>query len=537
MIHAQWGMAIDSSNDSQSNVAEYSVSEISGSIKKTVEGAFSHVRVRGEISGFRGPHSSGHAYFSIKDERARMDAVVWKGVYNRLKFKPEEGMEMIATGKITTYPGSSKYQIVIEQLEPAGAGALMALLEERKKKLTAEGLFDAGRKQLLPYMPKVIGVVTSPTGAVIRDILHRISDRFPVEVIVWPVRVQGETSGDEVAAAINGFNAEMSDPVIKKPDIIIVARGGGSLEDLWGFNDEAVVRAASNSDIPIISAVGHETDWTLLDLVADERAPTPTGAAEIAVPVKADLEAGLANMAARLKSASSRLIDQRRQHFVALSRGLPSLDNLLALPRRRLDDADKNLGKALELNVINKRRAFDNPANRLTPVSLTAAIADRNARLKTQSQSLNISFERVIDRKSNQLSNASRALSPMPQNIAQKTKQFSQQIRQLEMRANNAISGELEFAKQHLNAHTRMLHSLSYKSVLNRGYAILRDEQQKPVVSSKDIAKGQALQVELADGSVDVIEAGDQPDIEIKSAKPKKKPVQKTKSTEQGSLF
>jgi exodeoxyribonuclease VII large subunit len=271
--------------DSTTNLYEYSVSELSGSIKRTVENAFDHVRLRGEISGYRGPHSSGHAYFSLKDDRARIDAVIWKGSFSKLRFRPEEGMEVIATGKVTTFPGSSKYQIVIENLEPAGAGALMALIEERKRKLAAEGLFDEGRKQLLPYMPKVIGVVTSPTGAVIRDILHRISDRFPVHVIVWPVKVQGEGSGDEVANAIRGFNALEEGGPIARPDLLIVARGGGSLEDLWSFNDEAVVRAAAESEIPLISAVGHETDWTLIDYAADMRAPTPTGAAEMARPI------------------------------------------------------------------------------------------------------------------------------------------------------------------------------------------------------------------------------------------------------------
>ena len=346
-------------DDSQSNLTEYTVSEISGSIKRTVEDAFGHVRIRGEISGYRGPHSSGHAYFAIKDERARIEAVIWRGVFGKLKFKPEEGMEMIATGKVTTYPGSSKYQIVIDSLEPAGAGALMALLEERRKKLAAEGLFDEARKQLLPHMPRVIGVVTSPTGAVIRDILHRITDRFPVHVIVWPVRVQGETSGDEVAAAIRGFNALQPGDPIARPDVLIVARGGGSLEDLWGFNDEAVVRAAAASDIPLISAVGHETDWTLLDHVADRRAPTPTGAAEIAVPVRAELEAGLATLSARLSGGMSRGLDGNRQKLRALSRALPSIDMLLALPRRRFDESAAGLGRALRLNTANKRQAFE----------------------------------------------------------------------------------------------------------------------------------------------------------------------------------
>ncbi len=303
----------ETTSESRTNAAEYTVSEISGALKRTVEDAFGNVRVRGEISGYRGPHSSGHAYFALKDDRARLEAVIWKGVMGRLKFRPEEGMEVIATGKLTTYPGSSKYQIVIDNLEPAGAGALMALLEERKRRLAAEGIFDPARKQLLPYMPRVIGVVTSPTGAVIRDILHRIGDRFPLHILVWPVRVQGETAGAEVTSAVNGFNALPAGGAIRRPDLIIVARGGGSLEDLWGFNDEGLARAVAASDIPVISAVGHETDWTLIDLAADVRAPTPTGAAEIAVPVKADLEATLANLSARLRACVSRGLDRRRQ--------------------------------------------------------------------------------------------------------------------------------------------------------------------------------------------------------------------------------
>src|SRR5688572_13504862 len=235
------------------NIAEYTVSEISAAVKRTVEDAFGYVRVRGEISGYRGPHSSGHAYFTLKDDGATIDAVVWKTAMFRLKFKPEEGMEVIATGRLTTFPKSSKYQVVIEQLEPAGAGALMALLEERRRKLAAEGLFAAERKQKLPYLPRIIGVVTSPTGAVIRDVLHRLNDRFPTRVLVWPVRVQGDTAAAEVASAVRGFNALPEGGPVPRPDLLIVARGGGSIEDLWTFNEEIVVRAVAESRIPLIS--------------------------------------------------------------------------------------------------------------------------------------------------------------------------------------------------------------------------------------------------------------------------------------------
>ena len=304
-----------------SNLVEYSVSEISGALKRTIEGAFGQVRVRGEVSGFKGPHASGHCYFSLKDQNARLEAVIWKSTAARLKFLPQEGLEVIATGRITTFPGSSKYQIVIDRLEPAGIGALMALIEERRRKLAAEGLFDEARKKPLPYLPRVIGVITSPTGAVIRDILHRLADRFPRPVLLWPVRVQGEGCAAEVAAAIQGFNALEIGGAMPRPDLIIVARGGGSLEDLWGFNEEVVVRAAAQSAIPLISAVGHETDWTLIDHVADKRAPTPTGAAEIAVPVRAELVATLSSLAGRLASGVLRHKERKRAELVGAGAG------------------------------------------------------------------------------------------------------------------------------------------------------------------------------------------------------------------------
>ena len=308
---------------------ELTVTEISGKLKRLVEDTFGLVRVRGEIAGYRGPHSSGHMYFALKDEKARIEAVIWRGSVRRLKHRPEEGMEVIATGKLTTYPGSSKYQIVIEQIEPAGAGALMALLEERKRRLESEGLFAAGRKQLLPYMPMVIGVITSPTGAVIRDILHRIADRFPLHVIVWPVRVQGETCGQEVAAAINGFNALMRRTGCKA--------GCADCGAWWridrgplGVQRRGRGARCSQFDDPGVSAVGHETDWTLIDLAADIRAPTPTGAAEMVVPVKADLEARLPALSARLRAGLIRTLDSAKtQPESATSRGLPSPDSCL----------------------------------------------------------------------------------------------------------------------------------------------------------------------------------------------------------------
>ncbi len=294
------------------NAPEITVSELSNALKRAIEDRFGYVRVRGEVSGYRGPHSSGHAYFCLKDANARLDAVIWRTTFARMRVKPEEGLEVVASGKLTTFPGKSSYQIVIEQLELAGLGALMALLEARRKALAGEGLFDTARKHKTPFMPRVVGVVTSPTGAVIRDILHRLSDRFPVSVVVWPVRVQGDTSAAEVAAAIDGFNALPEGGRIPRPDVLIVARGGGSLEDLWSFNEEISVRAAARSAIPLIAAVGHETDWTLIDLAADVRAPTPTAAAEFAVPVRAELVATLAELEGRRHGAMLRFAERRR---------------------------------------------------------------------------------------------------------------------------------------------------------------------------------------------------------------------------------
>src|SRR3954469_2431842 len=294
------------------NAPELTVSELSSSLKRTVEDTYGHVCVRGEISAFCGPSSSCDCYFALRDENAKIEAVIWKCAHARMLFKPQEGLEVIATGKLTTYPNSSKYQIVIESLEPAGIGALMALMEERKKKLAAEGLFDPARKQLLPWLPEVIGVVPSPAGAVIRDILHRLEDRFPRRVLVWPVKVQGDGSAEQVAAAIRGFNALPGAGPIPRPDLVIVARGGGSLEDLWSFNEESVVRAAADSMIPLISAVGHETDVTLIDFAADKRAPTPTAAAEMAVPVRSELLLQVSSYARRIMLCWQRGQDSRR---------------------------------------------------------------------------------------------------------------------------------------------------------------------------------------------------------------------------------
>jgi exodeoxyribonuclease VII large subunit len=492
-------------NDSPSNLTEYTVTELSGSIKRTMEAAFDQVRVRGEISGYRGPHSSGHAYFALKDDRSRLEAVIWKGSFSKLKVRPEEGMEVIATGKITTFPGSSKYQIVIESLEPAGVGALMALLEERKRKFTAEGLFDAGRKQLLPFMPAVIGVVTSPTGAVIRDILHRISDRFPLHVIVWPVKVQGEGSGAEVANAINGFNALEPGGPIARPDVLIVARGGGSLEDLWGFNDEVVVRAAASSEIPLISAVGHETDWTLIDYAADQRAPTPTGAAEMAVPVKADLEAQIASLGARLSGAISRQMDNRRQGVRGLVRALPSIDQLLALPRRRFDEAAARLERGLELTALNKRRSFEKAASQLRPDILSARITERRQRISEQMLKAERIVERKLDLLRSRINRADAVFAGLPMRLAGEVARSKERLGSISRRGDGALDTFMRRERQALVAHDRILQSLSYKNVLKRGYAVIRDEENKVLSAAAAIPEGKPIAIEFADGRIKAV--------------------------------
>lgn len=531
-------------SDQQTNLAEISVSELSGSIKRTVETAFDHVRVRGEISGYRGPHSSGHAYFALKDDKARIDAVIWKGSFSKLKFRPEEGMEVIATGKVTTFPGSSKYQIVIETLEPAGAGALMALIEERKRKLGAEGLFDPERKRRLPFMPHVIGVVTSPTGAVIRDILHRITDRFPVHVIVWPVKVQGEGSGDEVASAIRGFNA--LDPLgpVRRPDVLIVARGGGSLEDLWSFNDEAVVRAAAESAIPLISAVGHETDWTLIDYAADIRAPTPTGAAEMAVPVKAELDAQLANLTARLRGCASRQMDTRRQGLRALVRALPSLDQLLALPRRRFDEASAGLGRGLERTATAKRHHLERAQAGLRLELLVNRIADNRRRIAEKILRKDRCVERLLLSERGRVQKAEARLSSLPQRLKGQIEREQMKLNSSMRHADTAVTNAMGRRSSALLAHDRILQSLSYKNVLKRGYAVIRDEDNRPRTRAEDVSSGQVLSIEFADGRI-AATAGDgvasppsAPNSQVVA--PRKRSLTKPSGDpppEQGSLF
>ncbi len=465
-------------NPAKSNLAEMTVSELSGAVKKTLETAYGYVRLRGEISGYRGPHASGHCYFGLKDEKSKIDAVVWRGVFSALRFKPQEGLEVVATGKITTYPGSSKYQIVVEALEPAGAGALMALLEERKKKLGAEGLFDEARKQLLPFLPRVVGIVTSPTGAVIRDMLHGFNERFPTRVLLWPVRVQGETCAAEVAQAIRGFNALPLEGPIPRPDVLIVARGGGSLEDLWGFNEEIVVRAAAGSAIPLISAVGHETDWTLIDLASDARAPTPTKAAEWAVPKYSELIDQTAKLSDRLRVGLRRALESHRAHFRAAQRGLPRPVDLVALPRQRFDSVGQRLGRALDANTAAHARRLAGIAPRLQVRLIRQRIEVADRRLHLAWQRGAAALGRVAGTRRNRFERISGRLAPI------------------------LMTNRFERSRSALAAQGNLLASLSYRSVLRRGFALVRDADGHAIRHAATLSNATRIEIEFADGKV-----------------------------------
>ncbi len=435
------------------NAPAITVSELSAALKRTVEDAYGYVRVRGEISQPK-VAASGHCYLRLKDENAVIDGILWRGTLAKVGLRPEEGMDVVVTGKLTTYPGRSSYQIVIDTMELAGEGALLKLLEDRRRKLAAEGLFDEDRKKPLPFLPQVIGVVTSPTGAVIRDILHRITDRCHCRVIIWPVRVQGEGAAQEVAAAIAGFN-NVDGVTVPRPDVIIVARGGGSLEDLWAFNEEIVVRAAAASKIPLISAVGHETDWTLIDHASDRRAPTPTAAAEIAVPVRLDLIANLQAAHGRLFQAVTRLLEEGRIHLRGLVRGIPRLDMIVAQKTQDLDALSERLARGpLKLLLI---RTQD-----------TASLVAR----------LNLDrFTRDIDRHGRDVGVCATRLA-------------------------GAVRRAVTDADARLEALWARLQSVSPRKVLERGYAIISDAAGAPLTSASLAPAGTALTIEFADGKI-----------------------------------
>ena len=465
-----------------SNDAALSVSDLAASLKRTVETNYDHVVVRGEL-GRVTLARSGHMYCDLKDDKAVLNTVMWKGQVNRLPFKPEEGLEVIATGRLSIYEGRSNYQMIASSMRPAGAGALMALLEERKKKFAAEGLFAPEHKKKLPYLPRTIGVVTSPTGAVIRDILHRIRDRFPVRVIVWPALVQGDSAAGQITAGIEGFNAMTG---ADRPDVLIVARGGGSIEDLWPFNEENVVRAAFNSEIPLISAVGHETDTTLIDYVSDARAPTPTGAAEIAVPVRSELLLMTGEHGERLKRALARRTGQSRDKLAAAR--LPRPESLLQAKRQRLDYASASLPKAA-LALVQKAR--------LRVSRLAISPASLNAEIRASKQ----------------------------------------RLRDTAGRARPALNRLIEARRNTLAAQGKLLETLSYQSTLKRGYAIVRDTDGNLVRSATAAASTPSFKVSFGDGDVMA-----RPDGAAPPSPPPAPPVPKAAKpakpkTDQGSLF
>lgn len=481
------------------NIPTYTVGEISGEIKRTLERGFSHVRVRGEISGLKRA-ASGHVYLTLKDENATIDSVCWRGTANRLRFRPEDGLEVVVTGRVTTFSGRSKYQIVIESMEPAGAGALMALLEERKRKLAAEGLFAGERKQPIPFLPKVIGVVTSPTGAVIRDILHRLNDRFPRHVIIWPVLVQGDDAARQVATAIKGFNDLTPGGRVARPDVLIVARGGGSIEDLWAFNEEVVVRAAAESRIPLISAVGHETDTTLIDYASDLRAPTPTAAAEMAVPVRGELAMQVMDGARRLQGAMLTMLSRQDERVVGLARGLPRPTTLLDHANQRLDDRVERLLGSID-PVFERRRARvgELSARLRHPREQIMAAENRLARLVDRMGHLSA---QAMERRQARVERAAAGLRLQPIRAA-----VGDGRHRLYDWSDRLLSGGrrlVDDAEQRLANRARLLDSYSYKKVLERGFALVGDREGVPVTTAAGTAPGMGLTVTFQDGDVPV---------------------------------
>jgi exodeoxyribonuclease VII large subunit len=529
-------------NEPRINIPEWTVTELSAALRRTVEDAYGQVRVRGEISGYRGPHSSGHAYFALKDETARIDAVVWGRTFSRMRIKPEEGLEVVATGRLTTYPGRSTYQIIIETLEPAGIGALMALLEQRKQKFAAEGLFDEARKQLLPFLPAVIGVVTSPTGAVIRDILHRLADRFPRHVLVWPVRVQGDGAAEEIAAAIRGFNAIGDDGALSalpRPDLIIAARGGGSIEDLWAFNEEIVVRAAAESLIPLISAVGHETDITLIDFVADRRAPTPTAAAEMAVPVRIELIERVGSLARRSLACWARAHDHRRTELRAAARALPSAEELLAVPRQRLDAAAERLPRALIANAQAHHAAYSRVAARLNPHTLRTPILRNRERVAGLAgrvgQCMRVEGERRRDRFGALAARLTAGLRANAEAQQVRIARGRERVDALGVRAARASAILIDRQYARLERASQLLAALSYQGVLARGFALVRNaESGDPVRSAASVSAGMRLDIEFADGRVGATSEGA---TRLRPPEPPRPRRRRSFDPGQGSLF
>ena len=434
------------------NAPEFSVSELSSVLKRMIEGEFSNVRIRGEVGRVSRP-ASGHLYFDLKDDKSVIASVTWRGQASKLATQPEEGLEVVATGKITTFAGQSRYQMIVSEMSVAGIGALMAQLEKRKKKLEAEGLFDKNIKKEIPYLPEIIGVITSPSGAVIRDILHRLSDRFPRKVLLWPVSVQGESCAPDVTAAINGFNKLTPGGAMPRPELIIVARGGGSIEDLWGFNEESVVRAAFESEISLISAVGHETDTTLIDLASDLRAPTPTAAAEYAVPVRADLMGWLSSMEERRVRSLTSNLEIKRQRLKDLSRGLPTPADLVAMAAQRLDAVSDRLPRALSAVSNNKRTLLLQTSAGLRGRLLQNKLIDRTKEMNRFVKSIEANIRLIIQRNQSSLDGLER-------------------IRQ----------------------------TLGYEATLRRGYTVVRNKDGKLITRLKEADVNKELEIEFYDG-------------------------------------
>lgn len=487
--------------ESAGNTPEFTVSDLSQAVKRAIEGEFGHVRVKGEV-GRVVRARSGHLYFDLKDDRNVLACTTWKGQVSGLSVIPEEGMEVVVSGRMTTFGSQSKYQLNAVEVAVAGVGALMAMLEKRKKALEAEGLFAADRKRALPFLPEVIGVVTSPSGAVIRDILHRLRDRFPRKVLVWPVAVQGKDCAPQVARAIAGFNAMSPGGAMPRPDLLIVARGGGSIEDLWGFNEEVVARAAADSQIPLISAVGHETDTTLIDFVSDRRAPTPTAAAEMAVPVRLELLAGVEQMGARASRAVSDGVSRRKQRVADLARVLPRPEALVDDPRQRFDNWAEKLDGALDRRVQQGRLALGNVSAGLRPQTLSNRV--RQAR-------------RDLDR-----------LGLRPEAIEHARQRAMKDLAGLSERLRQVAERDTQARRARLDALDRMRETLGYRETLKRGYAVVRGDGAV-VTTAKAAKSAQRLEIEFADGKMTPATASKPP--KSKPAKPKPAPP------DQGSLF
>ena len=507
------------------NLPELSVSELSAALKRTIETTYDHVRVRGEL-GRVTIARSGHMYADIKDDKAVLNTIMWKGQVSKLPFRPEEGLEVIATGRLSTYPGRSNYQLIADSLRPAGVGALMALLEERKKKLAAEGLFDERHKKRLPFLPKTIGVVTSPTGAVIRDILHRVADRFPVRVILWPALVQGDTAAPQIEAAIRGFNAIEGD---NRPDVLIVGRGGGSIEDLWPFNEEAVVRAAFESEIPLISAVGHETDTTLIDYVSDARAPTPTGAAEIAVPVRVDLQFNIDDLEQRNKRALTRHIRRAGERVNATR--LPRPERLLESKRQRFDALIERLPNATRSLVERQRNRLDRLSAGL--VSPKQVVREKRASLENATARLSSGLKHAASKKRIAFARTASRLRPEP--LQNETRRQREKLISVAVRARPALQRITEKKKRALASEAKLLETLSYQATLQRGYAIVKTEHGNLLRSAAEISKAGRVNVTLSDGDIAMVPTG-APPVKAKR-KAAKSSSAAPKKTNQGRLF